>query len=248
MNRVTTQTDLAAGLAQLGVTPGIALEVHSSLKVFGPLEGGAETLIETLLRAVGRDGAIVMPAFRLSKPLPLTDGDRALGLTLKIRILGEDEEPSGMGRIADAFRKRPDVATGTGIFRTAAWGSGAQAHAASGFQRLIDQDGSALLLGVDIYSLSAMHYVEDCLPEAIRQRFRPSPEARARYPEGQWLIEAWTPEAKPWHRIQALAYDKGYIQETRIGSATCRLLKIRPVIGLYREALEQRPLELYGLQ
>ena len=101
---------------------------------------------------------------------------------------------------------------------------------------------------MDIYSLSAMHYVEDCLPEAIRAKFRPCPEALERYPEGQWFVEAWTPEAKPWHKIQALAYEKGYIREIAVGGAMCRLLKIRPVIGLYRRALEQYPLELYGLR
>lgn len=248
MNHITSKAGLAAGLSQLGVQPGMSLEVHSSLKAFGTLEGGAEALIETLLQSVGREGAVVMPAFRLSKPLPLAEEDKALGLTLKIRILGEDEEPSGMGRVADTFRKRPDVAVGTGLFRVAAWGNGAQAHATAGFQRLIDQDAWALLLGVDIYRLSAMHYVEDCLPEAIRAKFRPCPEALERYPEGQWFVEAWTPEVKPWYKIQALAYEKGYIQEVAIGSATCRLLKIRPVIGLYRQALEQDPMELYGLR
>ncbi len=248
MNGVTAQADFGAGLWHLGVRPGMGLEVHSALKAFGCLEGGAEGLIETLLRAVGRDGTVVMPAFRLSQPLPLSDEDRALGLTLKIRILSEEEKTSGMGRVADAFRERPDVTVGRGLFRVAAWGREAQAHAASGFQCLIDQDGWALLLGVDIYSLSAMHYVEDCLPEAIRARFRPCPEALARYPQGQWLVEAWMPEAKPWYKIQALAYEMGYIQEATIGNAACRLLKIQPIIGLYRQALAQDPLGLYGLR
>ena len=238
--------DLARGLRQLGVQPGMALEVHCSLSQFGHLEGGAETLIRTLTQLVGDDGAIVMPSYRLSPNLPLTAEDLRLGLTMKIRILQEDEEPSAIGIVSDTFRKRSDVMTGDGIFRVSAWGKDAKKHSA-GFQHLIDHGGYALLLGVDIYRLSSMHYVEDALPEAIRSRFKPSETARARYPEDQWLIEAWLPEAKPWYRIQDEAYALGLIADANIGDAKCMLFQVRPVIELYRKALIDDPFGLYGL-
>jgi aminoglycoside 3-N-acetyltransferase len=241
-----TADELVSGLRRLGVRPGMALEVHCSLSQFGPVEGGADTVIDALIQAVGQDGAIVMPSFRLSKNLPLTDEDRQLDLTLKIRILPEDAEHSAMGIVDDIFRKRPDVITGSGIFRFSAWGRGAARHV-TGLQHLIDSGGYALLLGVDIYALSAMHTVEDVLPEAIRARFRPSPEALARYPANEWFIEAWSPAAKPWYQIQAAAYAQGYIADTTIGQARCLLLPVRPVVSLYRQALLERPFELYGL-
>ena len=226
---------------------GMTLEVHCSLSQFGHLDGGADTVINTLIQEVGVDGAIVMPSFRLSPNLPLTDEDQRLGLTMKIRILSEDEEDSAMGIVADTFRKRPDVLTGNGIFRVSAWGRDADKHSA-GFQRLIDNDGYALLLGLDIYRLSAMHYVEDALPDEIRNRFKPTNEARTKYPENQWLIEAWLPDVKPWYKIQDEAYSKGLITDAFIGNAKCMFFKVRPVIELYRRALLERPFELYGLR
>ncbi len=247
MKKTLTGPDLAHSLRQLGVREGNALEVHCSLRKFGHLEGGADTVIRTLIQEVGIDGAIVMPSFRLSPNLPLTEEDRRLGLSMKIRILSEDEEHTGMGVVSDTFRKRPDVITGKGIFRVSAWGKDAGKHAAAGFQHLIDHGGYALLLGVDIYRLSAMHYVEDALPDEIRNRFAPSDMARAKYPEDQWLIEAWSPKAKPWYKIQNEAYTKGWITDTYIGNAKCLFFNVRPVIELYRQALLERPFELYGL-
>ena len=81
-----------------------------------------------------------------------------------------------------------------------------------------------------------------------RQKFSPYSEARAKYPENQWLIEAWSPDAKPWLRIQDLAYQAGLINDGMIGKAKCMLFKVKPVIELYRMALVNRPFELYGLE
>ena len=233
MNTILTADDFVCGLQRLGVRTGMSLEVHCSLRSFGHLEGGANTVINALIQQVGVDGAIVMPSFRLSPNLPLTEEDRRMGLTMKIRMLSEQEEHTAMGAVADTFRQRTDVTTGDGIFRVSAWGKEAITHA-RGFQHVIDSDGYALLLGVDIYKLSAMHYVEDVLPVEIRNRFAPSREARAQYPENQWIIEAWTPDAKPWYTIQEEAYANGFITDTMIGNAKCMFFPVRPVLNLYR--------------
>ncbi|MCL2513487.1 MAG: AAC(3) family N-acetyltransferase, partial [Oscillospiraceae bacterium] len=127
------------------------LEVHCSLSSFGHVDGGALTVIEALKNAVGMDGAIVMPSFKDSPELALSETDKKLGLTLKIRLLKGDGERSGMGIVSDTFRKMPDVVTGEGQFRVSAWGRDAEKHAADWFEYLIKSGGHALLLGVDIY-------------------------------------------------------------------------------------------------
>ena len=82
-----TQAQLEAGLRALGVDDGMALEVHSSLSAFGPVAGGAETVIAALQRVVGSEGAIVMPAFPLSRELPLTETDLDHGVMVKMAVL-----------------------------------------------------------------------------------------------------------------------------------------------------------------
>jgi aminoglycoside N3'-acetyltransferase len=247
MKSSVTKSDIERGLRKLGIKADMAVEVHSSLHSFGQVEGGAKNLIEALMQVVGNDGAIVMPSFKFSAPMPLNDIDKELGLTLKIKILHGDESRSGMGIVADTFRTMPDVYTGDGIFRVSAWGKDANIHSQS-FQHLMDIDGWALLLGVDIYTLSTMHYVEDDLPDEIRSMFQPSEESRELYPEGQWFIEAWTPPAKPWYTIQNRAYDKGMIKDGMIGDCKCMLFKVQDVLGLYRQALQSDPFGLYGLR
>jgi aminoglycoside N3'-acetyltransferase len=242
-----TQSDIETGLRNLSVQPGMMLEVHSSLRAFGYVQGGAETVIAALQNTVGPQGAVVMPAFRLSRKLPLTQEDTALGITLKIRYLREGETSSDMGLIADTFRQMSDVCEGEGHFRVAAWGNDANVHAHAGFQHIINHGGYALLLGVNIYRLSAMHYVEEAMPAAVKARFAPSAEARAHYPADEWFIESFAPAAKPWYEIQAQAYAAGLITEGMIGDCKCMFFPVKPVVELYRQALLTRPYELFGL-
>ena len=92
-----------------------------------------------------------------------------------------------------------------------------------------------------------MHYVEDCLPNDIKDKFTPPESARRLYPESEWLIESWAPPAKPWYTIQKRAYENGYINDTMIGNAKCILMQVKSTIELYRKALENEPFALYGL-
>ena len=92
-----TQIDIELGLRQLGLEPGFIVEVHSSLCRFGTVAGGAETVVDALMNAVGAGGAIVMPAQPLTKPLPLSEDDRRRGIRAKVHHLAEDSDaPTGM--------------------------------------------------------------------------------------------------------------------------------------------------------
>ena len=116
------KADLVNWFRILGVRPGMALEVHSSLSSFGYVEGGADTVIEALMESVGTEGAIVMPSFTISTPLELTKEDKRLNIAEKVKILREDDltADNGMGVIANTFRDRTDTVLGKGQFRVTA--------------------------------------------------------------------------------------------------------------------------------
>lgn len=245
-----TQAQLESGLRALGVADGMALEVHSSLSAFGPVAGGATTVIAALQRIVGSEGAIVMPAFPLSRELPLTDTDLDHGLVVKMAVL-DPESPcrTGMGVIADTFRRRPDVVVGHGFHRLCAWGRDAEAHS-TGFCRLMDVGGYALLLGVDIHRLSAMHHAESRaggVPAAVRACFAAGEDLARTYPRDRWYVEVGSTPHDGWGKVQDEAVARGLVREVRIGAARCLLMPIPDVIGIYERALRADPYGLFGI-
>lgn len=242
-----TKQDITNSLLDLGLKSGDEIEVHSSLSSFGYVDGGADTVIAALKEAVGEKGSIFMPALRLSTELPLNELDKQLGITTKIKILPENCEHSSMGVIADTFRQMPDTIANDGVFRISAWGKSAN-QVTDGLQYLIHNNGKALMLGVDIYKLTAMHYVEGLLPDDIKNYFPLSNKINKIYPPDEWMIEAGTFSVKPWYTIQNMAYKKGVIKDGLIGNAKVMFFDIWDVVGLYEQEIKNNPYKLYGLE
>lgn len=245
--KTVSKQDIIEGLLDLGLQAGDEIEVHSSLSSFGYVDGGAGTVISALKETVSNNGSIFMPSLRLSKEMPLTEQDKLLGITTKIQILPEDNEHSAMGVIADTFRKMPETVTNSGVFRISAWGKSAD-KVENGLQYLLHNGGKALMLGVDIYKLTAMHYVEDLLPSEIKNTFPLSDKIKQIYSADKWIIEAGTFPVKPWYTIQNMAYDKGVIRECKIGNSKIMFFNIWDVVGLYEQEIKKNPYKLFGLK
>ena len=244
---MVTKEQLRTALEELGVEKGMTLEVHSSLSSFGELEGGAMTVIDTLEELVTEEGGIFMPALRLSPELPLTDDDKALGITVKIKILPPDAERTAMGLVADTFRKLPDTFAGQDTISTAGWGRHGKEALTGGLDYAIHHGGKALLLGVDIYKLTAMHYVEGATPEDISKRYEPTEAVNKIYPPDEWLIECGHPPVKAWYKIQSAAYEKGMIKEAMIGNCKAMFFDIHDAISIYENELRTDPYGLWEL-
>ena len=149
------------GLRRLGVEPGAILVVHSSLRSFGYVLGGAATVIRALQEAVTEDGLVIMPAhaYCLAGRPGVAPFDPAVS-------------PSETGRIAALFWKSP------GVLRcrhpthsTAAWGRRAAELLAdhenrppvgrdSPLHRAALWGGAILQLGVRHSSNTTLHLAE----------------------------------------------------------------------------------------
>ena len=244
-----TQADIEAGLIRLGLEKGQVVEVHSSLSSFGWVDGGPAAVVDALMHVIGAGGAIVMSAYPVSKILPLSEEEKARGILAKVRTYAEDYRgPTGMGVIADEFCRRPGTILGPGFHRVCAWGRYAE-QLSQGYQVLLEMDGWALLLGVDIERLSSMHQAEkSALPPEITRYFELPDEIRRQYPSDDfYLAYGQTPE-NAWLKIQAQAEQGGIIRIGQIGQATCRYFKARPVVRMYEDALCADPWKLYGVK
>lgn len=86
----TFRTDLL----NLGLLPGGVVMVHASLRALGQVSGGAETVIQGLLSALGADGTLLMPALsyeHVNRENPRFDVKNT---------------PSNVGIIPETFRQR----------------------------------------------------------------------------------------------------------------------------------------------
>lgn len=240
--------DIVLGLHQLGVMRGATVEIHSSLSAFGRVEGGAATVIQALMDVLSPDGTLIMSAYPVSPPVPLTDEDRQRGITWKVRILPTDSpERSGMGLIADTFRQRADVLCGSGLFRTCAWGRDAEWHC-DGYRGLLAVDGWCLLLGVGIERGSSMHAAESTpIPSEISASWAIPEHVRRAYDPRLWSIGYGGAPEDAWQKVWKKAEAHGLIRHGRIGQAACHYFKARSVVGIYKRWRQADPYDLYGV-
>ena len=95
--------DILQGFAALGLRKGDALLFHSSLKSFGYVHGGAETVIDGAIEAVGATGTVVVPTF-----VQKVNGESATYRTRR-EAWNIRTSPSDVGHVTEVFRRRPDA-------------------------------------------------------------------------------------------------------------------------------------------
>lgn len=157
-----TKDTLKEGLRSLGVGPGMKVMVHSSLKSFGHVEGGADTVVDALMELLTPEGTLVMPSF--NHEAPYEQGE----------VYDAAHTPTINGIIPDTFWRRPGVMRSINPTHPfAAWGKDARRYTEdhqktsamgpdSPLGRLMEDGGYCLLLGVGYTRNTFHHYVETC--------------------------------------------------------------------------------------
>jgi aminoglycoside 3-N-acetyltransferase len=153
---------IPAALRDLGLPQGVPLLVHASLRSLGPVDGGAETVVQGLLEAVGDQGTLLMPA--LSYETVSADNPVFDALTT----------PSCVGALPEYFRTRPGTLRSVHpTHSVCAAGYLAEEIIAgheldttpcgphSPFHRLPQYDGWILMLGCGLKPNTSMHAVEE---------------------------------------------------------------------------------------
>lgn len=228
---MTTRDELVTQLAALGVEPGGVLLVHTSFRAVAPVDGGPETLIDALLRAVGPAGTLVMPT--------MTDGESVFD--------PRSTPTTGMGITAERFWRRPGVVRSThpgGSF--AAMGPLAERICApqplspphgpeSPPGRVHALGGQVLLLGVTHGESTTLHVAESLagVPYAVEHPCVVEYEGRA-----QRVMIAETDHCcRGFSQLDAWLDARGLQREGRVGNASAKLARSRDVVALALEHL-----------
>ena len=179
VQNIVTKDSLVRSLRDLGVETGMILEVHTSLSSFGFVLGGARTVVDALLEAVGEDGTILMPVQTGDNTDPSSwvrpPVDPAFWKQIREEMPAYDvgmTDLRGMGDIADNFRHRPGVICSSHpSLSYAAYGRYAKLLCnrqslhfplaeESPTARLYELKGHVLLLGTDLTTCTCLHLAE----------------------------------------------------------------------------------------
>ena len=65
-NAMLIKNELVTAFRNAGLTAGDLVLVHSSLRKLGPVEGGADTVLDALLEVLGQEGTLALPTHTFS--------------------------------------------------------------------------------------------------------------------------------------------------------------------------------------
>ena len=230
-----TKPDLVRGFRDLGLSPSDIVFVHSALSTLGHVEGGADTLIDALMEAVGPEGTVVMPTFGTSG------------------VFDRDQSPTGLGTVPEIFRRREGVLRSLHpTASVAAYGPKAEeivqdhvraetAHAeGTPYKRIADRGGYVMLIGVDQDRSTMLHTVE-ALAEAAYLSERDAPYLdEERRPQTAHLSRLPGPH-RDFIGLDRRFREAGVMRIARIGDAMVRLLDARAMLEEGLRAFAEDP-------
>lgn len=178
--RVILKEEIVKGLKDLGVKKGDTIMVHTSLKSIGYVCGGAQTVIEALIEAVGEDGTIMMPTQSWKNLDPSEgvhwDADEDQWQLIRDNWPAYDKNltpTNTMGAVAEMFRSWPGSIRSDHPARSVcAYGKNAEYLTSnhdlsnifgdgSPIGKLYELDAKVLLLGVGYDKNTSIHLADE---------------------------------------------------------------------------------------
>jgi aminoglycoside N3'-acetyltransferase len=180
--------NIAADLRRLGVEPGDALMLHASLRAVGPVEGGADGLIDGIEQAVGPEGTLLMilgavVAHEWVNQRPEAERAGLLADAAPYDPLTAPVLPE-VGTLAEVFRVRPGTmvtdnpsgrfaargARAADLLRNAPWDD--YYGPDSPLDRLCRMGGRVLRLGASPDTTTVLHFAEYLADVPDKRRVR----------------------------------------------------------------------------
>ena len=247
--------EITAALMEIGVRRGDTVMFHSSLSSMGWVVGGADTVIDGFLDAVGPSGTVVVPTL-----CRMPDGERHLTFD-RWNI---ETSVSCVGRITEVLRHRRNAARSDhGTHSVAAIGPRAREltanHGAAGqrlgpwgprafarespWQKFYDWNVAYCFLGVNFHYNTMVHFVESRLVERALQRAAPAQRAQLAAQISGWQQPGVWPSIglKPREAFESILAEEEVLRYGTLGAATIRCTRAQPMVDRWIELAEADP-------
>lgn len=232
-----TTSDIAAGLSALGLPAGATVLVHSSLRSFGRVEGGADAVIDGVLHALGPQGTAAFPTFTGSSKLGPEHSPH-----FDVR-----HTPGWTGRIPETARSRADArrslhpthsvaAIGPGTTELLRDHELSPTPCGSGtpFGRLARHDrGYVLFLGTDLRCNTMFHHVEEVAEVEYHMQKAPVSATVVDCEGGTRTVRLWLHRygpARDYPKAEPYLQERGILKIGHIGDSTVRLVRAHPMV------------------
>ena len=252
-----TKFDLIRDIRSLDVEPTSTLLIHSSMKAIGPVESGADTVLDAWMEYM-KDGLLIFPTHTWNRVTKSTD------------IFDSRTQSSCVGILSELFRQRSGVVRSLHpTHSVAAFGKDALSYVSGEekapsplpregcWGKLLDRDANILFLGCTLRSNTFIHGVEEWneIPDRVSAWTKPLTlidqegkeyhvdmhchhcEAREDVSENYGKLE------EPFRRLGAIRYGKFGNALCILGNAqkmneiASKLLKREPNLFLNKEAI-----------
>jgi len=243
--------DVARGFRAVGASPGGVVLYHGSLSSMGHVEDGPGTVIEGVIEAVSPGGTVAMPTLWFC---PADPPRRREDFDIQ-------NSPSYVGALSEAMRTDPRSVRshhyshsvsaigaraaeltanhGAGGLSPAPWGYDCFADV-SPWGRLYEWDALYCFIGVTMRVCTMKHYIESRYVARVIRR-APAERQQAMRDGLTFMDRKGVWPFYDSEKMEAVLAGRGLLAYGRIGSATLRAIRTRPLVDVTLEVLTADP-------
>ena len=237
MNPITKE-QIVFSLQLGGIEKGDVVLMHSALSSIGFVEGGAETVIDAVLEAVGEEGTFAVSTMAFNHPYDPENDRSTVGIISEkhrlrpnsIRSLRPVHCVNAIGKRAEEFCRDHDkcetnCGEGTPYLKLKEWG------------------GKIIMLGVDMNRNTTLHAVEDIMDSVyLTTNEVAAPKYMEDYQNKTMLLKRYCPGHRDFLRFAPVLRREGAMKEVLIGNAVAKIIDARKMFEIGEKLLSENPL------
>ena len=238
-----TLISLQNNLRAMGIAPADTVLLHSSMKKIGPVQGGADTVLDALQDYL-TPGLLVLPALNWEL------------VNQQPRVYDVLHTPSIVGILPELFRKRPDVHRSLNpTHSVCAYGADAQAFVQGGdadgtplgmhspWRKLLERNAWILMAGCDLTSCTFIHGVEEWCE--VPNRFEPPVRFTVIAADRMKIEFVSAPHlgspSEQYGRAEKALRQSGALADGRFGNAAVLVISARKCFDTLSALLRENP-------